>query len=122
MNFEMTLGIYKQSNADPITFTDKVIHTESFEVDFGAYPLSEKEIPYKLLESAQAKALKIVFEKPTAYDNEFIMDYDAAWYNEPIWSDPNITEVYYYCHKGFAECLYIKLSWDMDTLERTHRQ
>ena len=123
MNFEMALGIYKQTNADPITFTDEVIHTESFEVDFGAYPLSEKEIPYKLLESAKAKAEKIVHSERRWSDckwySQFRNLYDGYWWKDPRWETPEITEVYKYHHQGFGMCLYIKLSWDMDTLERT---
>ena len=122
MKFELTLGIYRQTNTDPITFSDEVIHTESFELDFGAYPPWENEIPYKLLEAAKHKAESIVAERRWSdcewYDEDRNL-LTPHWYDDPHWSDPSITEVYRYSHEGMDNCFYLKLSWDMKTLERT---
>ena len=122
MKFEIEAGIYKLVDNATLTFDKEVVFTDTFEASMGTYPkYGQSEIPYQLLNHAKEIADDMLTKRKDTdcrWWSEYRNWITGYWCDEPHWRDTDVTEVYQYWHEGFEKCLYLKLSWDMDTLER----
>ena len=127
MKFDFEAGIYRMikgspSSANIICFQKEIIHTETFDASMGTYPKLQREIPFRLLEHAKEVAMQRFTERSWSdckWHSEFRNWYSGYWHDDPHWNDSDVTEVFRYWHEGFEKCFYVKLSWDLDTLERS---
>ena len=122
MKFELEAGIYKLIDKGTLTFEQEVIYADNFEASMGTYDRFQSEIPYRLLEHAKEIADDMLAKRKVTdckWWHEYRNWITGYWNDEPHWRDSDVTEVYQYWHEGFEKCLYLKLIWDMNTLERS---
>ena len=123
MNFTVTAGINtcikKDEGLHQHTFQEVIWYITSFEIDWIFEPYA-RELPHRLFCRAKDQALEIIGGLNRENEDEdnhpfwegYVEFVEGYWDSQPVWDDPDITEVYYYMHECFKQCRWIKLSWE----------